>query len=321
MAVAVLSMILVSAMAGMTYQMQESTIDDIGSGERFTITETEDFESPDVNGSDPDSLANSASYHSWMYDYTESNWGTYDDIDNLTTMPLVTAGDQCYFVSGNTSGAYSKFVFKNSTNESCFRMNTFEMCFKVDNSTNDETNLSFFNCDDELIFSLIMRKNATNVTHAIVLNNAGTEIVNVTMLNNTWYKGKIEGDYTTDPYTYTFTAYKENIAGVWESQGTNTTTGDEKLKWINITAGGGDLWGTAYFDDMIFTYDSTTGQATAIRDAVKDAIIGGVFGLSTVGGYMPIIVMALVIFLVLGLIMALTYKSGTTGGKGFAGAL
>ena len=235
----------------------------------ITYTETEDFESPDINGSDPDSLANSASTYSWMYTYNEVDWGEYDDIDNRTTMPLATAGEQCYWVYGNNSDSLSRFVFKDADNETCFRMDYFEMCAKIDNSTNEETNISFFNCEEEILMTVFLRTYDDGESRIVVTNNAGTELINTTIDNNTWYKGRIDADYTTSPYTYTFTAYKENIAGIFSSVGTNSTTGDAKLYYIEITNNHADEeYGNCYVDDMVFGY--TVAGADTDLDGLYD---------------------------------------------------
>jgi hypothetical protein len=64
-----------------------------------------------------------------------------------------------------------------------------------------------------------------------------------------------------------------------------------------------------------YTYDNAT-----MRNYVKTGVIGAFAGLSQTGQYLPIIVLAVVITLVLGLIMGMVFKRGDNGG-GSIGAL
>jgi len=70
-------------------------------------------------------------------------------------------------------------------------------------------------------------------------------------------------------------------------------------------------------------YQQTQGQINAISDTaikgnVTAAIESSFTALNTVGGYLPIVVLAVIIFLVLGLVMSLTpgFGGGMRGGYG-----
>jgi hypothetical protein len=69
-----------------------------------------------------------------------------------------------------------------------------------------------------------------------------------------------------------------------------------------------------------YTATGTTGD-TQIRDAVKQAAAGGIQGISTIGGYLPVIVLAIVIVLVLGIVFSLGLLStkGNRPGSGSKG--
>jgi hypothetical protein len=80
-----------------------------------------------------------------------------------------------------------------------------------------------------------------------------------------------------------------------------------------------------YVDEICIGYITETGSGNLIRTAIEEAVAGGMIGLSQVGGFLPVIALAIVIVLVMGLIFGLVAmdRRGFTppSGGGGSGAL
>lgn len=85
---------------------------------------------------------------------------------------------------------------------------------------------------------------------------------------------------------------------------------------IDYTAGTALLVNDSY-NDTTMRANYSYGQI-AIQNSIKDGIISGFSSLETTGNYLPIIVLAVTIALVLGLVLGLSAISGTSRGSGGA---
>lgn len=83
---------------------------------------------------------------------------------------------------------------------------------------------------------------------------------------------------------------------------------------IFVGALGGQTWNLVE-DDINNIQNNTTKQY------IKEGVVSGFQALKSTGGYLPIVVLAVIIFVVLGLVLGMTGGGLTTGGGYSGGAL
>jgi hypothetical protein len=324
-AICVLVIILVSALGGSTYSLVDEDIDNIST---LSLSETnyynETFQPPDKNGTNPT--------ESW-YTYSESGL-PYMNVTNETTGPLPGGTNQTYHM--NTDGnATTGGCMYNFTNETTYEQLT--LFVMVDSSEHNYTIItigSWISGYEVNGHGAIAYWNVTNDTiYFYVLTGTGptyTEVYNHSITTGTWYRLRATFDYTTHAIGSNLNSV--GIAGALTQLSTGSQTcaysytNLTRSFWA-MTAGAGEANNSIWMDDFqlldrVYTEDST--QLT-IETAIKDGVIGGFRGLSTTGSYLPIIVLALVITIALGLLLTSVGKVGSdkiqTGGKGGSGAL
>lgn len=125
--------------------------------------------------------------------------------------------------------------------------------------------------------------------------------------------------FTASNISWVFLDHESIVNGsvtIYNSTGSKNTSDFN----INYTDGSLKLTGDNSLNNTVCSIDYTYGD-TSIRNNIKDGIISGFRALKTTGGYIPIVVLAVIVFIVLGLILG-TGKGGTiiTPGKPPGGA-
>jgi hypothetical protein len=150
----------------------------------------------------------------------------------------------------------------------------------------------------------------------MVIDNVNDTAFDVTMWNGTTSNLIYSGLNTSEWYHYWFTYHWDNstIETTARRGSDNAWMGNA---WIGMDAAVPTLNGLIFsgidtfdceniIDNVSSDYVSTGSTAdTEIRDAVREAATGGIQGISTIGGYLPVIVLAIVIVLVLGFVFAI----------------
>lgn len=136
----------------------------------------------------------------------------------------------------------------------------------------------------DLLTGTVVNESMGTVIMGTPVTLANDDVINLVVVNSTGGNVIPAGNYTLDA-----------DAGIF-----NLTNA-----WANNTA-------------MNASYDWGEWNMTGY---IKDAIISGFKALSTTGSYLPIVVLAVIIFIVLSIVMGLGAFGGMGGGQRYGGAL
>lgn len=304
--VAILVLLFTSTLGGSTYSLVENDIDSISEATiSSTLYYNETFQPPDTNWTNPT--------EDW-YTYSESGLD-FMNVTNLTAGPAPGNSNQTFqmnMTGGETATGGALYHFENETTYDVFSV------YVMINETHNYTIVtlgSWIEGYDVDAHGAIAYWNVTNDTvYFYVLTGDGpdyTEVYNESITQGVWHRLYATFDY--EDYTISSKYYSIGIAGL----PTLLSSGEHACPYAfqNITqtywamtAGSGANINGIWFDDfqlVDYVYVTDASQES-IEVAIRDAVAGSFRGLSLTGSYLPLVVLAIVIVMILGIVLSMT---------------
>jgi hypothetical protein len=165
---------------------------------------------------------------------------------------------------------------------------------------------------------LLVLDNVDNVSFDATVWADGTPYTVYTgLLVETWYHYFFEFNWDNDTIETTVRNSTDNawLGSNWTNMSGDAITG---VLFSGIDTFDCENW----VDNVTIDYTVLDSTGSEIRDYVREAVIGGMTGLAAIGNLLPIIMLAIVITLVIGLILGLSYFGNKKGpGSNESGAL
>jgi len=235
-------------------------------GGTTTYTNIETFED-DTVGTNPN--GNSSTGDNPFYTYNETTFGNTDDVTNASCYD----GTQAMRYVENDSGESGDYYFLGEDgNELCDRTDISRIEWAInfavnteDNEVNTGVDYSLIDCDSSYIVWLTV-----NETNAILYTTGPTELMNISISDDDFYRCEVEIDYSgSDAPDVSSSFWSQDLAGLFTvEEDSNETEIDCSKLWLMEVSpenDGDDLVNTT-FDDLQFEFDVDKDVTTGLED-------------------------------------------------------